>query len=48
MDRGYEIALLKRYIDAGDPPEYLAELYELDADDVRRAVSWYESSKLAA
>jgi uncharacterized protein (DUF433 family) len=43
-----EIALLKRYIDAGDPPEYLAELYELNAEDVRRAVSWYESSKLAA
>ena len=43
-----EIALLKRYIDAGDSPEYLAELYELDVADVRRAVSWYESPKLAA
>ena len=43
-----EIALLKRYIDAGDTPEYLAELYGLDVEDVRRAVSWYESPKLAA
>jgi uncharacterized protein (DUF433 family) len=43
-----EIALLKRFIDAGDAPEYLAELYELDVDDVRQAVSWYESPKLAA
>lgn len=43
-----EIALLKRYIDAGDSLEYLAELYELDVDDVRRAVSWYVSPKLAA
>jgi uncharacterized protein (DUF433 family) len=43
-----EIALLKRYIDAGDSVEYLAELYDLDVDDVRRAVSWYEGPKLAA
>lgn len=43
-----EIALLKRYIDAGDSLADLAELYDLDVDDVRRAMSWYESPKLAA
>jgi uncharacterized protein (DUF433 family)/DNA-binding transcriptional MerR regulator len=43
-----EITLLKRYIDAGDSLEYLAELYELDVDDVRRAVAWYGSLKPAA
>lgn len=43
-----EIALLKRYIDAGDPLEYLADLFELDAEKIRRAVLWYESPKLAA
>jgi uncharacterized protein (DUF433 family) len=43
-----EIAVLKRYIDAGDNPEYLADLFELDADTIRRAVLWYESPKLAA
>ena len=43
-----EIALLKRYKDAGDSLDYLAELFDLDAEDVKRAVSWYESPKLAA
>jgi uncharacterized protein (DUF433 family) len=43
-----QIAQLKRYLDAGDTPEYLAELFELDADDIRRAVNWYVKPKLAA
>jgi uncharacterized protein (DUF433 family) len=43
-----QIVQLKAYLDAGDSPEYLAELFELDADDIRRAVNWYESPKLAA
>lgn len=43
-----QIAQLKRYLDAGDTPEYLAELFELDADDIRRAVNWYVKPILAA
>jgi uncharacterized protein (DUF433 family) len=43
-----QIAQLKRYIDAGDTAEYLAELFELDAEDIRRAVAWYVRPKLAA
>jgi uncharacterized protein (DUF433 family) len=43
-----QIAQLKRYIDAGDTPEYLADLFELNADDIRRAVNWYVKPKLAA
>jgi uncharacterized protein (DUF433 family) len=36
-----QIAQLKRYLDAGDTPAYLAELFELDAEDIRRAINWY-------
>ena len=43
-----QIVQLKRYLDAGDTPEYLAELFELDADDIRRAVNWYVKPKLVA
>ena len=43
-----EIALLKRYLDAGDDEEYLAQLFELDVRDVRRAVAWYEGPKQSA
>jgi uncharacterized protein (DUF433 family) len=43
-----EIALLKRYLDAGDDEQYLAALFELDPKDVRRAVAWYEGPKRAA
>lgn len=43
-----QIVQLKRYLDAGDTPEYLADLFELDADDIRRAVNWYVKPKLAA
>ena len=43
-----QIAQLKRYLDAGDTPEYLATLFELDADDIRRAVNWYVKPKLVA
>ena len=43
-----QIVQLKRYLDAGDTPEYLAELFELDPDDIRRAVNWYVKPKLVA
>lgn len=43
-----QIAQLKRYLDAGDTPEYLAELFGISADDIRRAVNWYVSPKLVA
>lgn len=43
-----QIVQLKRYLDAGDSPEYLATLFEIDADDIRRAVNWYVKPKLAA
>src|SRR5262249_50755435 len=36
-----QIAMLKRYADAGDPPERLAELFELKAEDIRTALEWY-------
>jgi uncharacterized protein (DUF433 family) len=37
-----QIAVLKRYADAGDSPERLAELFELNPEDVRTALQWYE------
>lgn len=37
-----QIAMLKRYADAGDSPEHLAELFELDVADLRTALQWYE------
>jgi len=43
-----QVAVLKRYLDAGDSAEYLAALFELEADDIRRAVAWYIGPKLAA
>jgi uncharacterized protein (DUF433 family) len=43
-----QISRLKRFIDAGDTPEHLAELFELKAEDIRRAVAWYVEPKRAA
>lgn len=37
-----QIAMLKRYTDAGDSPEHLAELFELDVANLRTALQWYE------
>lgn len=43
-----QIAVLQRYVDAGDAPEYLADLFELGREDVRRALAWYQGLKQAA
>jgi len=43
-----QIAILQRYVDAGDSPDRLAELYELDRDTVRLALRWYAGLKRAA
>jgi uncharacterized protein (DUF433 family) len=37
-----QIAVLKRYVDAGDSPERLAELFELKLEAVCTALQWYE------
>lgn len=43
-----QIALLQRYVDAGDSPEHLAELFELAPEAVCHALQWYERLKRAA
>jgi len=43
-----QVALLHGYVNAGDSPERLADLFELDREDVRRALHWYEGLKRAA
>ncbi len=40
-----QIALLKKYADAGDSAGLLAELFELDPSAVRAALCWYEGLK---
>lgn len=43
-----QIALLQRYVDAGDSPERLADLFELDPVDVGHALRWQQGLRHAA
>ena len=43
-----QIALLQRYVEAGDSAEQLADLFELDRKEVCRALRWYEGLRRAA
>jgi uncharacterized protein (DUF433 family) len=37
-----QVAMLRRYLQAGDSPEHLASLFELDLDALQQGLEWYE------
>ena len=40
-----QVAVLRRFADAGDSPELLAEMYDLSVDQVVTALTWYGQLK---
>ena len=43
-----QVAMLDRYIKAGDSPEHLANLFELDLDALKQGLQWYEGLRQQA
>jgi uncharacterized protein (DUF433 family) len=43
-----QVAVLKRFADAGDSPELLADMYDLRVDEVVTALTWYVQLKQRA
>jgi uncharacterized protein (DUF433 family) len=37
-----QVAMLHRYVNAGDSPEHLANVFELDLDALKQGLQWYE------